>query len=80
MRPSKTFWIGYLFSFGVIYEVVKAIFGNPDFERKNVSDYTIRRIIADKTGKSIVFEIEKRIEDEKGTSFRYMVETFILDN
>lgn len=58
----------------------RKVIGNPDFERKNVSDYTIRRIIADKTGKSIVFEIEKRIEDEKGTSFRYMVETFILDN
>lgn len=54
--------------------------GNPDFERKGVSDYIIRRIIADKTGKSIVFEIEKQIEDEKGISFRYMVETIVLDN
>lgn len=58
----------------------RKVVGNPDFERKGVSDYVIRRIIADKTGKSIVFEIEKQIEDEKGTSFRYMVETFVLED
>ncbi len=60
--------------------ISRKVVGNPDFERKSVSDYIIRRIVADKTGKSIVFEIEKQIEDEKGTSFRYMVETFVLEN
>ena len=60
--------------------ISRKVVGNPDFERKGVSDYVIRRIVADKTGKSIVFEIEKRIEDEKGTSFRYMIETFVLED
>ena len=56
----------------------RKVVGNPDFERSGVCDYVIRRIIADKSGKSIVFEIEKQIEDSKGTSFRYMVETFMF--
>jgi predicted secreted protein len=60
--------------------ISRKVVGNPDFERSGVSDYVIRRIVADKSGKSVVFEIEKRIEDEKGTSFRYMVETFVLED
>ena len=58
--------------------ISRKVVGNPDFERDGVCDYVIRRIVADKSGKSIVFEIEKQIEDSKGTSFRYMVETFMF--
>jgi predicted secreted protein len=49
--------------------------GTPDFQRKGISSYKITRIFSDKSGKSIVFIIEKTLEDETGTSIRYMVET-----
>ncbi|MGP1587745.1 MAG: DUF2259 domain-containing protein [Treponemataceae bacterium] len=54
------------------------IAGNPDYKRKNISDYAIRRIISDKAGKYLIFEIDKKLDNEKGTSFRYMVETVEL--
>lgn len=49
--------------------------GTPDFVRKGISSYKINRIFSDKSGKSIVFIIEKTLEDDTGTSIRYMVET-----
>jgi predicted secreted protein len=52
--------------------------GLPGFERPGVSDYLIRRIITDGTGKSIVFVIEKKTFDKNGNSIRYMVETLRL--
>ncbi|MBQ3686583.1 MAG: DUF2259 domain-containing protein, partial [Treponema sp.] len=49
--------------------------GNPQYERKGVSFYQIEKIFTDPSGKSIVFVIQKTVEDESGTSIRYMVET-----
>ncbi len=49
--------------------------GNPQYERKGVSSYEIERIFTDPSGSSIVFLIQKTVEDESGTSIRYMVET-----
>ncbi len=49
--------------------------GNPSYERKGVSSYEIEKIFTDPSGKSLVFVIQKTVEDENGTSIRYMVET-----
>lgn len=49
--------------------------GNPQYERKGVSSYQIEKIFTDPSGKSVVFVIQKTVEDESGTSIRYMVET-----
>ncbi|WP_191017838.1 DUF2259 domain-containing protein [Treponema zioleckii] len=56
----------------------KNIVGSPDIKRKGVSGYKVERIFSDKTGKNLVFVIEKTIEDSTGTSIRYMVETIRL--
>mgnify|MGYP002853351366 CR=1 FL=1 len=56
----------------------RQIAGNPDYQRDMITDYAIRRIITDEKGSSLVFEVEKKLENENGTSFRYMVETLIL--
>lgn len=53
----------------------KWVVGNPDIKRNGISSYKINRIFSDKSGKSIVFIIEKTLEDDTGTSIRYMVET-----
>ena len=49
--------------------------GSPDIVRKGVTEYKIERIVCDKAGKSLIFVIEKTIEDDKGISIRYMIET-----
>ena len=48
--------------------------GNPDINRKGVTNYKIERIFCDKSEKNIIFVIEKMIEDDTGTSIRYMIE------
>ncbi len=50
--------------------------GTPDFARRGISSYQIDKIFTDKSGKSLVFVVQKTLEDDKGTSIRYMVETF----
>lgn len=55
--------------------ISRNIVGNPDIRRKGVTDYTINRIFTDKSGRNLVFVVEKQIEDETGTCIRYMVET-----
>ena len=52
--------------------------GTPDFKRKGITDYQIDKIFTDKSGKNLVFIIQKTLEDENGTSIRYMVETFSM--
>ncbi len=52
--------------------------GNPTYQRKGVSSYQIERIFTDPSGKSLVFLVQKTVEDETGTSIRYMVETVRL--
>lgn len=48
--------------------------GSPDIVRKGISNYKIERIFCDKSEKNLIFIIEKMLEDEKGTSIRYMIE------
>lgn len=54
------------------------IVGSPDIKRKEVLDYRIDRIFSDKSGRNLVFVIEKTLADVKGNSIRYMVETIRL--
>ncbi len=54
------------------------IVGNPSVKRKGVSSYKVDRIFSDKTGRNLVFVIEKQVKDKNGTSIRYMVETIRL--
>ncbi|MDR3284926.1 MAG: DUF2259 domain-containing protein [Treponema sp.] len=49
--------------------------GNPRIKRKGVSGYAITQIYTDKSGKNLVFVVEKTIVDDTGISIRYMVET-----
>ena len=50
--------------------------GTPDFKRKGISSYKIDKIFTDASGKSLVFIVQKKLEDSTGTSIRYMVETY----
>ena len=52
--------------------------GTPDFKRKGISSYQINKIFTDKSGKSLVFIVEKTLEDDTGTSIRYMIEAIRL--
>lgn len=54
--------------------------GSPDIKRKNVLGYRIDRIFSDKSGKNLVFVVEKTLQDVNGTSIRYMVETISMSN
>lgn len=58
--------------------ISKNLVGSPNIKRKGVSSYKIDRIFSDKSGRNIVFIIEKRVLDDTGTSIRYMVETIRL--
>lgn len=58
--------------------ISRNIVGNPDIKRKGVTDYTINRIFSDKSGRNLVFVVEKQVEDETGICIRYMVETIRL--
>ncbi|WP_407397430.1 DUF2259 domain-containing protein [Treponema sp.] len=59
---------------GEILSTVKV--GTPDFKRKGISGYKIDKIFTDASGKSLVFIVQKKLEDNTGTSIRYMVETY----
>lgn len=48
--------------------------GSPDVVRKGVTGYKIERISCDKSGTSLVFIIEKTMQDSTGVLIRYMVE------
>ena len=48
--------------------------GSPEISRKGVTNYKIERIFCDKSERNLIFVIEKMIEDDTGTSIRYMVE------
>ena len=50
--------------------------GSPDYQRKGVLGYQVRRVIQDPTGKSVVCVIEKKEYNKNGSSIRFMVETF----
>ncbi|MCR4948094.1 MAG: DUF2259 domain-containing protein [Treponema sp.] len=48
--------------------------GSPNITRKGVTNYKIERIFCDKTENNLIFVIEKMMEDDTGTSIRYMIE------
>ena len=48
--------------------------GTPSINRKGVTNYKIERIFCDKSEKNLIFVIEKMLEDDTGTSIRYMIE------
>ena len=52
--------------------------GNPQFKRKGVTGYRLNRVLRDKNGKTLVFVIEKQVEESYGPSVRFMVETVRL--
>ena len=52
--------------------------GSPDIKRKGVTGYKIVRILRDARKSSLIFVVEKTVEDSTGTSIRYMVETVKL--
>ena len=52
--------------------------GNPQYKRKGVSGYRLNRVLRDKNGKTLVFVIEKQVEEAYGPSVRFMVETVRL--
>lgn len=54
--------------------------GTPSVKRPNVTKYKIVRIATSRDRMSIVFVVEKTIEDSNGVSVRYMVETKRLDS
>ncbi|WP_062327279.1 DUF2259 domain-containing protein [Treponema endosymbiont of Eucomonympha sp.] len=55
--------------------ITRSAVGNPHIKRAGVNAYSIERIFADKSGKSLVFLIAKTVVDGTGVSVRYMVET-----
>ncbi len=57
----------------------KTQIGRPDYVRKGVKDYAVKKIITDAKGKALIFVIEKKMLTSSGDSFRYMVETAYLD-
>lgn len=58
--------------------ISRNIVGSPDIKRSKVTDYRIDRIFSDRTGRNLVFVVEKTLSDVNGNSIRYMVETIHL--
>lgn len=58
--------------------ITRNVVGSPAIKRKGVFDYKVNRVFSDKSGRNIVFVIEKLVEDSTGISVRYMVETVSL--
>lgn len=52
--------------------------GNPELKRKGVTGYRLNRVLRDASGKTMVFVIEKQVEESFGPSVRFMVETLRL--
>lgn len=54
--------------------------GNPKLKRKGVTGYRLNRVLRDSSGKTLVFVIEKQVEESFGPSVRFMVETVRLSD
>jgi predicted secreted protein len=52
--------------------------GNPDYWRNGVRRYRIRQVILAPDGRSLIFVMEKELEEPTGADIRYMVETLKL--
>lgn len=64
------------FSIRFSNEYKKMTFGNPQIERKKISDYRIERILYHSTSRAIVFIIQTTDDD---LNERYMVETGVIE-
>lgn len=53
--------------------------GTPSIKRAGVTGYKIERIECDRTGRNLVFIIEKTVHDRTGVNIRYMVEACSLN-
>lgn len=58
--------------------ISRNVVGSPDIKRKKVTDYKIDKIFSDRSGRNLVFVVEKTLSDVNGSSIRYMVETIRL--
>ncbi len=54
------------------------LIGNPSYERKDVADYKIERILHSSVDNNIVVVVSKYIRDKDSVNVRYMVETISL--
>jgi predicted secreted protein len=52
--------------------------GNPDYWRDGVRRYRTRQIVLAPDGRSLIFVMEKELEEPSGADIRYMVETLKL--
>ena len=52
--------------------------GDPEFWRDGVRRYRIRQVILAPDGRSLIFAMEKELEEPSGADIRYMVETLKL--
>lgn len=53
--------------------------GTPSIQRKGVTGYKVEKIFCDKSGRSMIFVVEKTVEDKTGLNIRYMVEACRLN-
>ena len=58
---------------------IKKEIGRPDYVRSGVKNYAVKKILMDDTSRAIVFIIEKKEYSDAGDSFRYMVETALIE-
>lgn len=54
--------------------------GTPSLFRSGVVGYKIERIECDKSGRNLVFIIEKKVQDKTGINIRYMIEAASLND
>lgn len=52
--------------------------GNPSIKRTGVTGYKVEQIFTDKSGKKMIFVVEKTMHDSTGVLIRYMVEAVEL--
>lgn len=57
---------------------IKKQIGRPEYSRKGVKAYSIKKVLIDNTNSAIVFIIEKKEHDKTGDSIRYMAEVMPL--
>ena len=58
---------------------IKKDVGRPDYVRKGVKNYAVKKILMHDTSCALIFIIEKKEHTAAGDSFRYMVEATLID-
>ncbi|MCQ2577865.1 MAG: DUF2259 domain-containing protein [Treponema sp.] len=59
-------------------EILSKTVGSPSIKRTGVTGYKVEQIFTDKTGKKMIFVVEKTMHDATGVLIRYMVEAVEL--